>query len=208
MRPIEHLDTAELLHKLHASVSVEGWLQTLAAVGGLRALIMSPSAAGKHVSAEAVEAVSAALELSARVHRARDERPRLGSPAAIAEYLRPQLGHLTHERVLVLSLNSRHRLLSMDVVADGTVDQCIVDPRAVFAAVLPHQPSSIVLAHNHPSGDPEPSLLDVNLTRTLASGARELGITLADHIIIAGDSHASFLQKGLLRAARSYGDAA
>lgn len=134
------------------------------------------------------------------------KRIRLMTPEAIAQHLWPLMVRLEREEFHVLCLNSRNELLCHEVVAHGTIDQCFVDPRMVFKPAILSGCTGLVLAHNHPSGDPEPSVQDVALTQRLQKGARDLCIRLLDHLVLgrpsgAGDSPAfvSMLGRGLFK---------
>lgn len=102
------------------------------------------------------------------------------------------------EHFLVLALNSRNVIIGNRVVAVGSVDACPVDPREVFAFALSKRASAIVFVHNHPSGNPEPSTHDVNLTRQLCEGARLLGMKVLDHVVVTRDDFNSMLDRGEL----------
>lgn len=167
------LDDAELLGLLFGgrSRTVRGLGESLlAAAGGLRALAsMDPSelcgAAG--LGRERAAQVLAALELARRAHLAPDDRPRLRTAGEVYRYLAPSIALLRHEVFHVLSFNTRNVLLADARVAQGTTDACTVDPREVFRAALAARATAVIFAHNHPSGDPDPSEADVALTREL-----------------------------------------
>jgi DNA repair protein RadC len=86
-------------------------------------------------------------------------------------------------------------------VAEGTTNACPVDPREVFAVALAARATAVVLAHNHPSGDPEPSSLDVALTAQLVEGGRLLGVKVLDHLVVGESGFVSFLERGLMPVA-------
>ncbi|MBI3184612.1 MAG: DNA repair protein RadC [Myxococcales bacterium] len=175
----------------------------LAAGGGLRALVQSDPqelCAWPGLGPARATQMLAALELGRRAHHEPERRRRLCSPAEIHLHLRPSLAILRREEFHVLCLNSRNLLLRDAKVAEGTMNSCPVDPREVFAPAVTARASGIVLAHNHPSGDPEPSARDLALTRQLWSGARLLGIRLLDHVIVGDGAYASMLERGLLPA--------
>lgn len=196
---VEAEDDVQLLQSLSPGTSRRDWAAALLANGGLRGLVQASDARlAEHLSTAAIATLRASFEVTKRFRVGVDERPRLETPHAIAEFLMPQLSHLSHERFIVLCLNSRNVLLKQVTVADGSVDQCHVDPRAVFSAALQVDATGIVLAHNHPSGSPEPSTQDVALTRQLREAGRTLCIRLLDHIVIGANSHASLLARGLL----------
>jgi DNA repair protein RadC len=100
----------------------------------------------------------------------------------------------------VLCFNPRNVLLHDARVAEGTMNACPVDPREVFATALIARASAIVLAHNHPSGDPEPSAQDVALTAQLSESGRLLGIKVLDHVVVGDGAYASLLERGQLVA--------
>src|SRR5262249_54814848 len=142
--------------------------------------------------------VLAALELGRRAQRTTERRPRLRTPAEIYRHVLPTLGALRREVFHVLCFNCRNVLLHEASVGHGTVNTCPVDPREVFAPAVSARASAIVVAHNHPSGDPEPSALDVTLTKQLADGALLLGIKLLDHVIVGDNSYVSLMERGQL----------
>lgn len=140
----------------------------------------------------------AALELGRRLQRPCETRPRLKTPQEIFRYLAPELTALRKEVFHVLCLNARNVLLRDVRVAEGSASACPVDPREVFAAALQARASAIVIAHNHPSGDPEPSEADLALTRLLIDGGRLLGIGVLDHVVIGDGAYASLLERNLM----------
>ncbi len=139
----------------------------------------------------------AALELGRRAQRATERRPRLRNPRDIYGYLAPTLSALRREVFHVLCFNARNTLLHDARVAEGTMNTCPVDPREVFAPALGSRASGIVLAHNHPSGDPEPSAQDVSLTVQLCEAGRLLGIKVLDHVVVGDGSFVSMAERGL-----------
>lgn len=98
----------------------------------------------------------------------------------------------------VFSLDSGQRLIARRVVTVGLLDAALVHPREVFAGPLTDRAASVIIAHNHPSGDAEPSKADIKTTQQLAAAGILLGIKLEDHIIVAAKSHYSFRRSGLL----------
>jgi DNA repair protein RadC len=177
--------------------------EVLAAGGGLKALLsLEPHELSARDGLGPVRAaqVLAALELARRAQMHQERRPRLRSPQDVQRYLAPRLSVRGKEQFHVLCFNTRNVLLQDIRVAQGTTDACPVDPREVYRAALAARASAIVLAHNHPSGDPDPSLSDLALTRQLVEAGRMLGIKVLDHVIIGDGRHASFLESRLLDA--------
>lgn len=142
--------------------------------------------------------LTAAVELVHRADRIPEARPQLITPQAIAAWARGRLPRGKREEFHVLCLDSRHVLLRHVRIAEGSVDQCHVDPREVFAPAVAARATGIVLLHNHPSGDTEPSVHDVALTRQLAEGARLLCINVVDHLVLGNPGYTSFRARGLL----------
>ena len=169
---------------------------------GLRALLGEfPEALVEHrgLSDDEASRVLAAGELARRMYVSPEERPRLQTPHAIFEWARKQLVGARREEFHVLCLSSRNVLLRHVCVAVGSVDQCHVDPREALAPALACRATGIVLVHNHPSGDPEPSVQDVALTRQLREGGRLLCIRLLDHIVVGESGFVSMLARGLIK---------
>lgn len=169
--------------------------------GGLRALAQSdPSelCAFPGLGPARASRILAALELGRRAQLPTETRPRLRTPAEIFRHVWPALGLLSREVFHVLCFNSRNVLLSDVRIAEGTVDTCPVDPREVFRAALGSRATALVLVHNHPSGDPEPSAQDVALTRQLIRGAELLGLKVLDHLVVGDGAFTSMLEQGRL----------
>ena len=144
--------------------------------------------------------LAASLELVRRTQLSGEKRPRLRTPAEIYQHLAPAFRSLRKEVFHVLSFNARNVLLNDSRVAEGSMNACPVDPREVFCAALGARATAIVLAHNHPSGDPEPSEVDIALTEQLAEGGRILGIRVLDHLVVADGGFVSLLERGRLSA--------
>ncbi len=113
-----------------------------------------------------------------------DESPILDTPEAVVNLLRARNLLLGVEQLQVLLLNTRRRLIRVETVTDGTIDTLLVHPREVFKAAIAANAAGIVLAHNHPSGDPTPSEADIKVTRDLIRAGQLLKIDVLDHVII------------------------
>lgn len=125
-------------------------------------------------------------------------QPILGSWQALLDYLRADMAHLAHERVRVLHLDSKNRLIRDELVSEGSIDQAAIYTREVIKRALALGSAAIILVHNHPSGDSTPSRQDIAITKDICAAGRTLGITVHDHIIIGRDGHCSFRSKGLI----------
>jgi DNA repair protein RadC len=168
----------------------------LATIGGLGALArLEPSQLAGLPGlgpARAAEIV-AALELGRRASRdIAAERPQILRPADAAALLSPELAHLEQERSVVLLLDRRHRLQREVTVGIGGIAHAPMEPREIFAAAL-REPgvAAVLVAHNHPSGDPTPSPEDRAVTRRLERAAETLGIEFLDHVIVSSGGWAS-----------------
>jgi DNA repair protein RadC len=124
--------------------------------------------------------------------------PVIQSWTALLDYCRVSMGHKKVEEFRVLFLNHKNRLIADEVQHSGTVNHAPVYPREVVKRALDLGASAIIIAHNHPSGDPTPSKDDIDMTRQLKEAAASLGLSVHDHLIIAGSKHYSFKSHGLL----------
>jgi len=120
----------------------------------------------------------------------------LRAPGAVAGLLRPHLEHETVERFVALFLNGKHRIMGFTEVSRGTLTSSLVHPREVFAPALRELAAALIVAHNHPSGDPEPSFEDIEVTKRLSEAGKLLGVPLLDHIIVGeGGSFTSLRER-------------
>jgi DNA repair protein RadC len=126
------------------------------------------------------------------------EKTVIRSPEDVAHVMIPVLRELTVERFYVLVLDAMNGLKTCEPVTTGTLNASLVHPREVFKQAIDHRAASIIVVHNHPSGNPEPSREDVEITRQLAEAGKVLGIPLHDHIIVALDRFTSLAERGLL----------
>jgi len=143
--------------------------------------------------------IKAALELSKRLEADVGEKPQpiLKSPEDVAAVVRSQLKGKKKEHFLVLCLDTRNRLINRKLVSIGSLDTSIVHPREVFKEAVSASAASVIFVHNHPSGDPEPSKEDVELTKRLAKAGEIIGIDVLDHIIVCDKSYLSLKAKSL-----------
>lgn len=137
--------------------------------------------------------VQAALFEVARIRMT--DRVNLTSAKDVIEYLIVAMAHLPVEEVRVLFLDTKNRLIRDEVVSRGTISEAPIYPREILKRAITLGASATILAHNHPSGDPEPSDHDILATRRLAAGGYEIGITLHDHIIIGRNGWISLRER-------------
>ena len=138
----------------------------------------------------------AAFTLSSR--KEETTPPILDTPEKIYAVLRSELESQKTEALAIILRDIRLRCIHREILSKGTLTELLLHPREVFHAAIKHRAHSIVIAHNHPSGDPTPSKRDVDMTRVLAQTGKLIGIPLADHLIIGKNCFVSFQATGLL----------
>ncbi|MCA9553215.1 MAG: JAB domain-containing protein [Myxococcales bacterium] len=153
--------------------------------GGLLGLWHGGGAGLFGSDAALVARLDAFLELGRRLVRAPPWPEVVDGPEAVLRYTGPRLALEAQEGFWVLCLDARGRPLALSRVSQGTLTACLVHPREVFAPALRCRAHSVVLLHNHPSGDPEPSVEDVALTARLVDAGQILGIPVVDHVVVA-----------------------
>lgn len=148
--------------------------------------------------AKAVELI-AVFEIGRRAQAGNaEEKVIIRSPEDVARRMLPKLRDRNQEGFHVLVLDSKNGLKVESELSRGILNASLVHPREVFKVAIDNMGASVIVVHNHPSGNPEPSKEDMDITRQLADAGKILGIPLHDHVIIAGDGYTSFAERGLL----------
>ena len=143
--------------------------------------------------------VLAALEIGRRIASTKPlEKIHLSCPQDVADFLMPRLRYAAKEQFVVILLNNKNKVIGTEVVSEGSLSSSIVHPREVYAPAILHHAAAIMVAHNHPSGDPKPSTEDAEVTRVLARSGKVLGIPMIDHVIIGDGNYYSFLENEAL----------
>ena len=143
--------------------------------------------------------LKAAFELARRLPHAKANRKSpITTPAEAAEYLREEFRDADREEFRALLLNVKHGLIGCVRVSEGSVSASIVEPRELFKQAILASASAVLVAHNHPSGDPTPSAEDRAVTQQLVAAGRLLDIPVHDHVIIGRGRYMSFAESGLL----------
>jgi DNA repair protein RadC len=140
----------------------------------------------------------AAAEIGRRLWPDADPIPLVRGPETIFE-LTADIRRSNREHFVGFYLNSRNQVLRREIISIGSLNASIVHPREVFIPALAVSAASLILAHNHPSGDPSPSEEDLAITRRITESGRLLGIELLDHVVVARDAYTSFKERRLLR---------
>lgn len=170
--------------------------------GGLNGLLSSSAEQFKNLkgigNAKATQLL-ALTEISKRFRSFKSgEEYKITSPKDIAEYLMEEMRYLKKEYLKLIMLNTKNVIISIKDISIGNLNTSIVHPREVFYEAIRKCSASVVICHNHPSGDPAPSKEDVNITIRLKECGKLLGIEVLDHIIIGNGSYVSLKEKGML----------
>ena len=205
------LSDAELLAILLRTGTVEesalsiaqGLLKEYEQPGGVALLAAArPEDLSKYKGIGNVKAITitAAIEFGRRLYarQASGDITSIRQPEDAANWYLHRLRYVQQEEFHVLLLSTKHQVLASCCVAVGTMDAALVDPRRVFQVALRHQAAALILAHNHPSGDPSPSKEDIALTLRLAEAGKLLELPVLDHVIIGDGRFVSLKEKGLL----------
>ncbi len=152
------------------------------------------------IGAQAAQRLASALELGRRcLAGPAVPRQRLLDPSDVARVLFAEAARLRSEAFWAFALDAQGGLLHLYRVSLGTLTASLVHPREVFQPALVHSAASLIVAHNHPSGDPEPSADDRATTRRLERVGRLVGIPLLDHVVLGAGSHVSFRERGWIQ---------
>lgn len=162
-------------------------------LSGFRELTLDELMQQKGIGKAKASTIVAAVELGRRISMGElDYRPVVQSSSDAAQMMRQRLEGMDREHFIVMLLNQKHALLSMETVSIGTLNSSLVHPREVFKQAVKRSAAAIILAHNHPSGDCEPSEQDILVTERLKEAGKIVGIEVIDHIIIGQDKYYSF----------------
>ena len=137
-------------------------------------------------------------EVETQPERPKGDLPAINCPEDVGRLLRPEMASLAQEQLRVLLLNTRNEVVGQRVIYQGNVNSAIVRPAEVLRPAVVESVPSIIVSHNHPSGDPTPSPEDVAITKDLAAAGKLLGVELLDHVVIGGDRFVSLKERGLM----------
>ncbi len=181
-----------------------GLLERYGSLGNLARCSIGEIAAVKGIGPAKAVQLAAAFGLGVRLARERVAREPMDDPERVYALLGPQMRALRKESLRVLLLDTRYRLIGVEEVSLGSLNESVAHPREIFRPALIHSAFAVIVAHNHPSGDPTPSAEDIRLTRRLKQASELLMIGLLDHIIIGAPGadgspgFVSFRKLGLL----------
>lgn len=138
-------------------------------------------------------------ELTKRMAKATSEgRLKMNTPEAVAHYYMQDMRHLSRERVQLVMLDSKSKILKDMIISTGTVSSSLLSPREIFLNALKYEAVFVILLHNHPSGDPTPSVEDIQITKRMKEAGNLIGIKLMDHIIIGDNKYISLSEQGYI----------
>jgi len=151
----------------------------------------------KGVGGQTALRLKASLALGRKLLEPEDERPQINSPTTAAALLMPRMAHRLQEYLLVITCDTRNRVLDITEVYHGSLNSAAVRVAEVFKPAVQQNAAAIIVAHNHPSGDPDPSPEDVSITRAIVQAGKLLDISVLDHLIIGNPNWVSLKEKGL-----------
>ncbi len=203
----ESLTTAELLAVLlrtgtSSMNAVDLATLLLTKSGGLKGLAensVEELCSVRGIGPAKVALLKAAVELGRRLS-AGQTRPRqvIKSPADVHELVRERFRYCDREHFKAVFLNTKHHVITVETVSVGSLNSSIVHPRELFKNSIKRSAAALILAHNHPSGDPTPSAEDIEITRRLVEAGNIIGIQVLDHIIIGDHGYVSLKEQGVM----------
>lgn len=188
-------------------VTAQQLLSKFGSLGGVMEASLEELNALNGIGIAKAAQLKACLEIARRMHvetngnngkTAKKQGLNIVSPLQVYELVKEKLRNYSKEHCFVLSFDSRNKLLGLDVVSMGTLNASLIHPRETFEAAIRRHADHIVLAHNHPSGELEPSQEDREITKRLSTSGKMLGIEMVDHVIVGKVGYLSFKEKGLL----------
>ena len=141
--------------------------------------------------------LKAALALGRKLLQPEDERPAIHSPQDAAQILMPMLAHREQEYLIVMTLDTRNRMLDVSEIYHGSLNSSMVRVGELFKPALQRNAAGILVAHNHPSGDPTPSPEDITVTRAIVQAGKLLDVSVLDHMVIGLSKWSSLKEKNL-----------
>ena len=185
---MDHLEQAtnvQLLSTLAGNLVAEALLNKFGGLTSLAQASFDELQQVKGIGKSKAAAIKSAFLLAQRLSKETyADAPLLDTPERVADLLREENRLYTVENFQVVFLNTRRRLIAVQNISQGTLDTILAHPREVFAAAISRRAAAIILAHNHPSGDPSPSEADIKVTRDLIRAGQLLRIDVLDHVIL------------------------
>jgi DNA repair protein RadC len=142
--------------------------------------------------------IAAALELGIRRDSTEKKKDKIVSSRDIADFLKAQLQYKNHEVFVVMFLSTAQNIIHHEILSEGGIDMVMIEPRTIIKKALEYNAKSIILCHNHPSGNLKPSRADVTLTEKIKQAATLFDINVLDHIIVSNEGYYSFCDDGII----------
>lgn len=142
--------------------------------------------------------IKALFELNNRYVFSKKNGKSIQKAKDVYEYFHPKLSRLEKEYFIVIHLDTKNKIIKEETISIGTLNYSVIHPREVFKSAIRESANAVIMIHNHPSGESEPSDEDLEVTKTLIEAGELLSIKILDHIIIGRDSYYSFAEKGLM----------
>ncbi|WP_432775648.1 DNA repair protein RadC [Brevibacillus gelatini] len=200
---MNHYDTikklfAQTLAERPGSYIVEELFTRFSSIADLMSVTEQELMQIKGIGKVRAKQILAALELARKLNVPAESPYIIRSPRDVAKLLIPEMRYLQCEHFVVLFLNTKNGVIARETISIGSLNALIVHPREVFRSSIKRSSASIIVAHNHPSGNPSPSTDDVQITQRLVEGGNIIGIEVLDHVIIGGDQYYSMKEHGLM----------
>ncbi|MGB9710083.1 MAG: RadC family protein [Thermodesulfovibrio sp.] len=186
---------------INGKTVVETAIELLNKFGGLKGIEDASVNELQHIAGLGIAKIAqikASFELGRRVLSHAEKEKNFNSANAVYNYLYPKLSGLKKEVFITLLLDTKLKLIKEIKVSEGILTQTIIHPREIFKEAVKHSAYAVILAHNHPSGDPTPSEQDLDITKKLKKASEILEISLLDHVIIGNGRYFSMKEKNLI----------
>ena len=199
MESLDRSSNSQLLSHFTGKTAADALMQRFGGLTDLAQASFEDLQCVKGIGKSKAAAIKSAFLLAQRlVREVYPAAPLMDTPERVADLLREENRVYTVEHFQVVFLNTRKRMIAVQNLSQGTLDMLLVHAREVFAPAIAKRAASIILVHNHPSGDPQPSRADLDMTRAVKDALAGVGIAVHDHLVIGRKGHASFKAMGLL----------
>ena len=199
-KPVCDLTDVQLVKEITGKYITAGTDSLLKAIATRRDFLLAEETGNKELTPGTLRKIEVIYELVQRINKQpRDNRYIIGGPEDAYKVIKDSLQYEMQENFVVLLLDTKNQVIGTKLLTKGTIAASLVDPREVFKAAIDAKAMSIIVAHNHPSGNPQPSNEDIAVTKRLCKSGDILGVPVLDHIIVGDDRYISLKEEGKLR---------